>query len=88
MDNPAEDVSGPPVKRKKDKPKESCVIHFDGIVHEAFKLFSNDEKAAAKIQRLNDIKQRRLREPVTSCHRMQDQCNFIPDVITANHGYH
>ena len=85
MDNQeAEDDSGPPVKRRKDKPKESCVIHFDGIVHGAFKLFSNDEKDGSKnpkvewcqakaVKRTSDIllSNARSMQPYSRCHYCQ-----------------
>ena len=54
----------------------------------AFKYFRDDKNAQVKIDKIQEIKRARTEEAVTSCYRMQEQCNLIPDSIAEHHGYH
>ena len=92
MNDPGQNTE-PPAKRKKEKAREKtqpcCVVHFVGISHGTFKFFNDDKTALkVKIDKIPDIKERRLAEAVTSSYRMQEQCNLIPGDIATHHGYH
>ena len=52
------------------------------------KLFSSTEDGENTLTKLQDIKRRRLAEPLNSPYRMTDICDQIPDDLSPNHGYH
>ena len=66
----------------------ACTPPAKSVGHGPLQFFNKDKHAAAKIQKLHDIKQHRQAEETSSCHRMQRQCCLLPEQISDIHGYH
>jgi len=72
-------------------PLPVCVIHVHGLKSDKYgevKLFSSKDDAEDILAKLQDVKRRRLAEPLTSPYRMTDICNQIPAELSSHHGYH
>ena len=88
MPKKRKDVS-PPTSTPAAKKQELCIIHIPGIKHGSFTFFPNDPKERLKIFHvLQNVRDRRMAEPVTSAYRMQDTCQGIPDEVNDKQGYH
>lgn len=65
-----------------------CVLHMEGQKYGAIKPFSTVSDPQSRLLRLQDIKRRRLAQPIDSPYRMESTCELIPDILNDKHGYH
>jgi hypothetical protein len=65
-----------------------CIIHMKSSSTEDFTYIVKTANPGERFQRIQDIKTRRLSQPLDSPHRMSDICAQIPDVCYDNQGYH
>lgn len=81
----------PPPKRKDTRDERLtpfCIVHIAGIKCGPLRLMSELKDPVERLRKLQEIRDRRLSQPITSAHRMQATCDLIPDQLSTNHGYH
>ena len=80
------------LKRKRESDdvplKPFCIVHVNGLKYSKLHMLSNDKDSLVKLERLQEIKNVRLAQPLGSCHRMQESCNLIPTAYDDSHGFH
>ena len=86
------DENAPPPKRSKggqDCSSLVCIVHVPGLQYGPLLQLSANEDGYQKLDKLKEIRDKRLAQHAGSVHQMKDTCNLIPDVIKEHHhGYH
>ena len=81
----------PTAKRKRSSSQDSeptCIVNVSGLKYGNLLFMDNMEGADNKLERLQEVKQKRPAEHHTSVHRMEEACNFIPNTLAEHHGFH
>ena len=74
---------------KANKRKEICVIHSKKSNGKSFISMDSKKDPEVIFQKLKQIRNMRMEEPVNSIHRLEHECSQIPEELNINHhGYH
>lgn len=81
------------VSKKKRVTKDThvavCIVHIEGLQeYGQIKLISSVEDPHSRLEKLQEIKRRRLAQQQNSVYRLEKTCHLIPDVLQDHHGYH
>ena len=68
--------------------QQVSIVHYDASSCDNFTLLANLKNQQERFQKILDIRDLRLSQPVDSTHRMESVCNLIPTEICEGHGYH
>uniref|UniRef100_UPI00358EEDC6 uncharacterized protein n=1 Tax=Myxine glutinosa TaxID=7769 RepID=UPI00358EEDC6 len=65
-----------------------CIIHVPGLKYGPIQLMTNVKDPELKMEKLKEIKRRRMAEPQDSPYRLEESCRKLPDIIEEVHGFH
>ena len=70
------------------RPPSNCIIHVKTSNLSDFVRLSDLEDPQKRLQKICEIRDKRLKEPLGSSRRIQDVCEQIPPELGDNDGYH
>ena len=89
-----EDETGQATNRKRKRVEcGTCIIHSDSAgpstaASESFAFFFDIRDSEKTFQRIKQIRDMRLAEPIDSVNRMENVCSKVPSTLNDNDGYH
>ena len=84
----------PPRKCRRDNSESkqeetACIVHVPGLKeYTKFTAITTHKDPLRVLEKLKDIRDKRLAEPKNSVHRLESSCKLIPSEISSRHGYH
>ena len=70
------------------KMQQVCILHYDASSSDNFTLLANLKDPNDRFQRLLEVRNLTMSQPIDSPQRMESVCMLIPNELSEGHGYH